>query len=144
MMYFSTKWFIAYYIALGSMLISYGVYLLFKTKTVQDYLLTVAAEDQPPPVWRKVLKYLLFFILPCLLLSFIPFSWVELFFSLWSLLIVFLLGQLLVVWPSASHVILKLADELPRKIRFVAANLISIGIILFLLCYLLIERMNSA
>ena len=144
MEYFSTKWFTAYYIALGTMLISYGVYLLFKTQSVKEYLLTVAAEDFTPAIWRKVLKYFLLFTIPCLILSFIPFSWVELFFSIWSLLIVYLLGQLLVMWPQASQTILKRADELDRRIRFVAANLISIGIILYLLCYILIERMSSS
>lgn len=144
MEYFSTKWFVAYYISLGTMLISYGAYLLIKTGNMTDFLLTAAAENQPPAIWRKVLKYFLLFTLPSLILSFIPFSWVELFFSIWSLLIAYLLGQLLVLWPQTSQAILKLTDELSGKIRFVAANLISIGIILFLLCYLLIERMNAA
>lgn len=144
MEYFSTKWFTAYYITLGTLLISYGVYLLFKTQSVKEYLLTVAAEDHTPAIWRKVLKYFFLVTIPCLLLSFFPFSWVELFFSIWSLLIVYLLGRLLVTWPQASQTILKLADELDRKIRFVAANLISIGIILFLLCYVLLERMSGS
>lgn len=143
MEYFSTKWFTAYYIALGTMLVSYGIYLLFKTRTVKEYLLTVAAEDHTPAIWRKALKYFLLFTVPCLVLSFIPFSWVELFFSIWSLLIVYLLGQLLGMWPQASQAILKLADELDRKIRFVAINMVSIGIILYLLCFVLLERMSS-
>lgn len=143
MEYFSTKWFIAYYIALGAMLISYGVYLLVKTDSMKVFLLKAAAEDQPPAIWRKVLKYFLLFTLPCLILSFIPFSWVELFFSIWSLLIAYLLGQLLLLWPQTSQAMVKLADELAGKIRFVAANLISIGVILFLLCYLLTERMGA-
>lgn len=144
MEYFSTKWFTAYYIALGTLLISYGIYLFFRTEPVKDYLLRIAAEDHTPAVWRKVLKYFLLFSIPCLILSFIPFSWVELFFSIWCLLIVYLLGQLLIMWPKTSQVIIKLADELNRKIRFVAVNLISIGIILFLLCYLLIEGMSMS
>lgn len=143
MEHFSTQWFTAYYISLGALLISFGVYLLFKTDTVKEFLLTSAADDTPPAIWRKVLKYFLFFTLPCLILSFFPFSWVELFFSIWSLLIVYMLGQLLLMWPQASQAIIKLTDELDRKIRFVAANLISIGIILFLLCYILIERAHS-
>lgn len=141
MEYFSTKWFTAYYITLGTLLISYGIYLLIRTNTVKEYLLEVAAEDHTPSIWRKFLKYFLLFTVPGLILSFVPFSWIELFFSIWCLLIVYLLGQLLVMWPKTSQVIIKLADELNQKIRFVAVNLISIGIILYLLCYLLIERM---
>lgn len=143
MEYFSIQWFMAYYIALGALLTSFGVYLLIKTGIVKDFLLSSAEEDQPPVLWRKVLKYFLLFTIPCLVLSFFPFSWVELFFSIWSLLIVFMLGQLLVMWPQTSQAIVKQKDELDKKIRFVAANLISIGIILFLLCYVLIERTSS-
>ena len=143
MEYFSTQWFIAYYIALGALLTSFGVYLLIKTDLVKQFLVEAANEDKPPLFWRKVLKYFLLFTIPCLVLSFFPFSWVELFFSIWSLLIVFMLGQLLVMWPQTSQAIIKQKDDLDKKIRFVAANLISIGIILFLLCYVLIERMSS-
>ncbi|MDR9366434.1 MAG: hypothetical protein RI575_13930 [Balneolaceae bacterium] len=143
MEYFSTQWFMAYYVALGALLTSFGIYLLIKTGIVKDFLLTSAKEDQPPVLWRKVMKYFLLFTIPCLVLSFFPFSWVELFFSIWSLLIVFILGQLLVMWPQTSQAIVKQKDKLDKKIRFVAANLISIGIILFLLCYVLIERTSS-
>ncbi|NBC02541.1 MAG: hypothetical protein GVY20_02435 [Bacteroidetes bacterium] len=143
MEYFSTQWFIAYYIAFGALLTSFGVYLLIKTDLVKQFLVEAANEDKPPLFWRKVLKYFLLFTIPCLVLSFFPFSWVELFFSIWSLLIVFMLGQLLVMWPQTSQAIIKQKDDLDKKIRFVAANLISIGIILFLLCYVLIERMSS-
>lgn len=144
MEHFSTQWFMAYYIALGALLASFGVYLLIKTGTVKEFLLTTSEEEQPPAIWRKVLKYFLLFTIPCFVLSFFPFSWVELFFSVWSLLIVFMLGQLLVMWPQASKAIQEQKDDLEKKIRFVAANLLSIGIILFLLCYVLIERTNSS
>lgn len=143
MEHFSTQWFTAYYIALGALLMSFGVYLLIKTEIVKEFLLNAAKEDKPPVMWRKVLKYFLLFTIPCIVLSFFPFSWIELFFSIWSLLIVFMLGQLLVMWSQTSQAILKMADDLEKKIRFVSANLISIGIILFLLCYVLIERTSS-
>ncbi|MDZ7719690.1 MAG: hypothetical protein U5K72_12805 [Balneolaceae bacterium] len=143
MEYFSTQWFMAYYIALGALLVSFGIYLLIKTDIVKEYLINTASEDKPPALWRKVLKYFLLFTIPCLVLSFYPFSWIELFFSIWSLLIVFMLGQLLVMWTQTSQAIIKNVGDLDRKIRFVAANLISLGIILFLLCYVLIERTSS-
>ncbi len=143
MEHFSTQWFLAYYIALGALLVSFGLYLLIKTGIVKEFLLTVSDEEKPPSLWRKVLKYFLLFTIPCFVLSFFPFSWVELFFSIWSLLIVFMLGQLLVMWPQTSKAIQEQSEELEKKIRFVAANLLSIGIILFLLCYVLIERTSS-
>lgn len=143
MEHFSTQWFMAYYIALGALLVSFGIYLLIKTDIVKEFLLTASTEEKPPSLWRKVLKYFFLFTIPCLVLSFFPFSWVELFFSIWSLLIVFMLGQLLVMWPQTSKAIQEQEDELEKKIRFVSANLISIGIILFLLCYVLIEQSSS-
>lgn len=137
---FSTQWFLAFYVSLGALLISYGVFLLFKTERMKEYLLSVAENETPPPAWKKILKYLLLFTLPGLFLSFIPFSWIELLFSLWALLIIFVAGQLILVWQHTSQAILENKNTLKRKIRFVAANMVSIGIVLFLLTYVLLER----
>jgi len=137
---FSTQWFLAFYVSLGALSISYGVFLLFKTDRIKEYLLSVAENETPPPSWKKILKYLLLFTLPGLFLSFIPFSWIELLFSLWALLIIFVAGQLILVWQHTSQAILENKDTLKRKIRFVAANMMSIGIVLFLLSYVLLER----
>lgn len=140
---FSTQWFTAYYLSLGSLLISYGIYLLIKTKTIQQFLLDAAENEAPPRAWKSVLKYLLLFTIPCLVLSFTPFSWIELLFSLWSLLIIYVAGQFLLLWPHTAKAIKETGIQLSRKIRFVAANMISIGIILFLLTYILIEKTKS-
>lgn len=140
---FSTQWFTAYYISLGALLVTYGLYLLFKTGLVKTFLLDAVGEKKAPPVMVKVLKYLLLFTLPCLILSFLPFSWIELLFSIWSFVIIITAGQLLLLWPQTSEAILKTKDQLERKIRFVAANMISIGIILFLLCYILLEKTRA-
>jgi len=140
---FSTQWFTAYYLSLGALLMSYGIYLLFKTESIQQFLVDAAVDEQPPKVWRTVLKYLLLFTIPGLVLSFFPLSWIELIFSLWSLFIIFMAGQLLLLWPQTSRAIIKAGDELLKKIRYVAANMIIIGIVLFMLCYLLLERTTS-
>ncbi|PKD43153.1 hypothetical protein [Rhodohalobacter barkolensis] len=140
---FSTQWFLAFYVSLGTLLISYGVFLLFKTDQMKEYLLSAAQDETPPASWKKYLKYLLLFTLPGLFLSFIPFSWIELLFSLWALLIIFVAGQLILVWPHTSKAIIANKDNLKRKIRFVAANMMSIGLILFLLCYVLLERSGT-
>ncbi|MEX2351156.1 MAG: hypothetical protein WD529_01865 [Balneolaceae bacterium] len=140
---FSTQWFLAFYLSLGALLLSYGIYLLAKTDTTRDFLIQASGETKPPARWRTVLKYLLLFTLPGLFLSFFPFSWVELLFSLWSLFIIFMGGQLLVMWPHTSKAILEHRDRIPRKIRYVAANMITIGIILFMLAYILLERTGT-
>ncbi|TVR29057.1 MAG: hypothetical protein EA390_10425 [Balneolaceae bacterium] len=140
---FSTQWFTAYYLSLGALLISYSLYLFIKTDSMKDYLLNAAENETPPSAWRSILKYLLLFTIPCIVLSFTPFSWIELLFSLWSLIIIFVGGQLLLLWPHTSKAIKTMKGELNRKIRIVAANMLSIGIILFLLTYILIERTQS-
>lgn len=140
---FSTQWFLAFYLSLGSLLLSYGIYLLAKTDNTRDFLIQAASEPKPPARLRTVLKYLLLFTLPGLVLSFFPFSWIELLFSIWTLFIIFMGGQLLVMWPHTSKAILEHQDRIPRKIRYVAANMITIGIILFMLAYILLERTGT-
>lgn len=140
---FSAQWFTAYYISLGTLLVSYGIYLLFKTDLIAEYLQGIADQPASPPIWKKVLKYLLLFTIPCLILSFTPFSWIELLFSLWSFIIIYTAGKLVLMWPQTSKAIRQMGDQLPKKIRFAAVNMISIGIVLYLLCYVLIERTGS-
>ncbi len=140
---FSAQWFTALYISLGALLVSFGLYLLIRSQFMKEYLLDVADHEKPPVVWKKILKYLLLFTLPGLVLSFTPFSWIELLFSLWILLIIFMAGQLMVVWPQTRQAIKQNRDQLIRRIRFVAANMISIGVIMFLLLYLLFERTST-
>ncbi|WP_069132341.1 hypothetical protein [Rhodohalobacter halophilus] len=140
---FSTQWFLAYYVGLGGLLISYGVFLLLKTEQMKSYLLSIAEDETPPASWRSVLKYLLLFTLPGFILSFFPFSWIELLFSLWALVIIYVGGQLILVWPQTAKAIVDNRETLQRKIRFVAANMLSLGIVIFLLAYILLERSGS-
>ncbi len=140
---FSTQWFLAFYVSLGALLISYGLYLFIKNEQIKEYLLQAAESNTPPVVWKRILKYLLLFTLPGLVLSFFPFSWIELLFSLWALLIIFVAGQLLLAWPHLAKAIKEEQVDLKRKIRFAAANMLSIGIILFLLTYILLQRAGT-
>jgi hypothetical protein len=137
---FSAQWFLAYYVSLGALLVSFGIYTLVKNRDIKEYLIDAAGHDSPPKVWKTVLKYLLLFTIPCLILSFTPFSWIELLFSLWSLVIIYMAGQLILLWQHTAKVILDMGVQLTRKIKIVAANMISIGIVLFLLAYVLIQR----
>lgn len=137
---FSAQWFTAYYVSLGALLISYGLYMFMRTDRIKQFLIDAAGHESPPDLWRTILKYLLLFTLPGLVLSFFPFSWIELIFSLWCLIIIYVCGQLILLWPHTAKAILGNSDQLNRKIRFAAANMLSIGIVLFLLAYILIER----
>ena len=143
MEHFSVQWFTAFYVALGSLLVSYGIYLLARTSLIITYLKNVAAHEHPPQIWRKVLRYLLLFSIPGVLLSFFPFSWIELLFSVWSLFIIIMVGQLLVMWKQTAKAIRSAGETLRKKVRYVALNMITIGVILFMLCFLLIQRTYS-
>lgn len=135
---FAQQWFTAYYLTLGTLLVSYGLYLIAKRYEMAEYLFDRAGHSEPPRMFRSILKYFLLFTLPGLALSFFPFSWVELLFSIWCLIIIFTAGQLLVQWPAVGAQIRGMGDELPKRIRFVGFNFISIGIVVYLLCYLLL------
>lgn len=137
---FSSQWFTAYYLSLGSLLISYGVYLLIKTPAIKSFLIDAAEKEKAPFAWKTTLKYFLLFTIPGLILSFFPFSWIELLFSLWCLMIIYVAGQIILVWPQAANILLQSKDQIQKKIRYAAINMISIGIVLFLLAYLIIDH----
>lgn len=138
---FSVQWFTAYYVSLGTLLLGYGIYLIVKQHQMADYLRDVASTyDEPPQAFKSVLKYLLLFTLPGLILSFFPFSWIELIFTIWSLIIIFTVGQMLLQWPVVSKQILATKDNLHKKIRFAGINMVSIGVVLFMLCFILISK----
>jgi len=136
----SFKWFSAYYLTLGVLLFSAGIYVFLKIGAVTTYLNHISSNEKPPGVWVGIVRYMLLFTVPCLILSFFPFSWPELVFSVWCLIIIYTTGQLLVYWKQSAAVIQKNLDQLPRKIRFTAFNMLSIGLIMFLLYYHLNSR----
>lgn len=138
---FAVQWFTAYYVSLGTLLLGYGIYLITKQHQMADYLREIASStEEAPQVFRSVLKYLLLFTLPGLILSFFPFSWIELIFTIWSLIIIYTIGQMLLQWPVVSQQILAMGGNLHKKIRFAGINMVSIGVVLFMLCFVLISK----
>lgn len=137
---FSAQWFTAFYITLGTLLVSFGLYLIARHYKMAKRLLEASKKPEPPYAFKSSLRYLLFFTLPGVVLSFFPFSWIELLFSVWLLFIIFTLGSLLVQWKGVSQQILNNAGTVHKKIRLAGMNMVSIGIVLFMLCYLLISR----
>ena len=132
------RWFILCYLTLGITLITLGVYLLIRTKEIENYLLLQAKQPDPPFVFIQVLKFLFVFSFVCLFFSFFPFRWIEFLFSAWLLIILFTIAQFLVNWQETSRTLLIRIGELSGKIRFAAANMVSLGIIMFLLYYQLV------
>lgn len=137
---FSTKWFTIYYIVIGLSLIGSGLYLVVKRQRLVEFLTTTAEHKKPPKIFIRILKYFFLFTLPGLILSFIPFSWIELLFTLWSLLLVYLAGIQLVRWEQNRALIKANSQELPAIIRRSGAIMVAVGFAIFLLAYLVIKR----
>jgi len=136
----STKWFVIYFAVLGLLLMGSGIFLLLKKETASHFVLEATNHKKPPKLFIRVLKYLLLFSLPGVVLSFIPFSWIELLFTLWSLLLVYIAGIQLVRWDKRRSVIKAHAKNLPDTIRRTAAIMLAVGSALLLLAYWVIKR----
>lgn len=137
---FAAKWFAIYYLVLGLLLIGLGIFWLTNPGRFKSYLLERAGEEQPPMLLRKALKYFLLFTIPCIILSLSPFSWIELLFSLWSLWLVYIVGIQLVRWPQTRKIIQEKQGDLGFGIRALGAITLSVGLIILLLGYLVINR----
>lgn len=139
---FAPQWFTLYYAALGFLLLFGGGYLLLAYQQVQAYLTEQAQNEQPPILLRRILKYFLLFTIPCLILSFIPFSWIELLFSLWSLLIVYITGLQLVRWSQVRLLIKERSEPMAFYIRLIGAIMMAVSLVMFVLSFLSITRIS--
>jgi len=136
---FAFRWFSLIYPMLGLLLVLGGGWILTSTGRTADRLYRMAADETPPAPFVSLIRFLILLTLPSVLFSVWPLSWPELLFAVWSLVMIFTAGQLLVHWRSTAEVIRANRDHLPGRIRLIAANMISIGLILFLLFYHLIS-----
>lgn len=138
----STKWFIFYYMTLGTLSICSGIYLLLRHKTVSENFEQALKKEKPPRLLVRVLKYFLLFTLPGFIFSFIPFSWIELLFSVWSLLLVYLAGVQLVRWKQTGKLLRNSDRALKDIIFYSGAIMLTVAIAIFLLAYMVINRIQ--
>lgn len=138
--HFSAKWFTLYFVVLGCFLVGFGLYLILKKQKAATFLLEATSQENPPRLLLQILKYFLLFTLPGLVLAFFPFSWIELLFTLWSLLLVYLAGIQLVRWKQRRSIIKASADSLPHSIRRSGAIMVAVGLAIFLLASFVIKR----
>jgi len=136
---FAAKWFALYYPVLGCIFLVAGIGLMIKTKAAFSYLHSQSENEQPPALLRSILKYFFLFTLPCLALSFFPFSWPDLLFSLWSFIIVFTAGPQLVRWPQSRKAIKDHPQKMRTIIKLTGAVMVAVSIVMFLLGYLVIQ-----
>jgi len=139
---FAQKWFAMYYPLLGILVMFAGLALLISYSRFSSYLKEQAKDAKPPTAIRNLLKYLLLFTLPCLILSFTPFSWIELLFSLWSLFIVYIAGLQLVRWEQTRMLIQEHPEKTEGYLRLTGAIMVAVGLVILLLGYLVIKRTN--
>jgi len=137
---FATKWFLLYYLVLGFLLVGSGFYLILKKQMVATFFGNASKNEKPPTLLIRILKYFFLFTLPGLPLSFFPFSIIELLFTLWSLLLVYIAGIRLVRWKESRTLIKANMEELPQFIRRSGAIMVAVGLAIFLLAYLVIKR----
>lgn len=139
---FAQKWFTMYYLSLGVVVFISGFILILSFQKIQNYLIDQAGDEKPPTAIKNLLKYLFLFTIPCLFFSFIPFSWIELLFSIWSFLIVYIVGIQLVRWDETRMLIRQNPEKLEWYIRLTGAIMVAVGLVILLLGYIVINRLN--
>ena len=137
---FSAKWFVIYYILLGLILSISGILLVVNRQKATEFLSSAADSEKPPRLFIRVLKYFLLFTLPGIVLSFFPFSWIELLFTLWSLLVVYIAGLQLVRWDQTRALIEASSEKTSVLIRRIGAIMVAVGLAILLLAYFVISR----
>lgn len=142
-MSFATKWFLVYYSILGVLLSLAGGYLAIRRNTIKAWLCDAARREHPPVLLIRILKYTALFTLPGLVLAFIPFSWIELIFCLWSLTLLYIAGARLVRWEQSRLLIRHNRETLSRTICKSGAIMLSVGFAILLLAYSVVERATT-
>lgn len=137
---FTTKWFALYYTVLALFLIGGGTYLIVKKQQTAKFLRKAADEENPPKIFIRILKYFLLFTLPGIVLSFMPFSWIELLFTVWGLLLVYVAGIQLVRWNQSRKLIKANSTKISDIIKNCGAIMVAVGFAIFLLAYFVINR----
>jgi len=136
----AAKWFVLYYFILGLLFFISGFGLMIKTSACFQYLSSQSDNEQPPPIIKTILKYFFLFTIPGLVFSFTPFSWAELLFALWSLIMVYLISIQLVRWSQTRQIIRNHPGKMRRFIKIAGAIMVAVSPVIFVLGYLVILR----
>lgn len=139
---FAAQWFTLYYLVLGIIFFCVGIGLMIKTDKILQFLQSQSRNEHPPPLLRTILKYFFLFTLPGLVLSFFPFSWPELLFSLWSLIIIYVAGIQLVRWPQTRKTIIHSPGSTRSIIFRTGAIMLAVSPVMFMLAYLVIRKLT--
>lgn len=132
---YALRWFSVYYFVLAMLLLLLGLRWILRPQPFSDSLVNPEKGEQSPRAPIQALKYFLLFTVPGLFLSFFPFSWPELLFSLWSLLVVYLLGSMLLRWKQIRPFLVEQKNRLPKYVRRTGVILLALAVLMFLLFY---------
>lgn len=133
----SFNWFLLYYFSLGLILLYQGFVWVTNSLPFYNYLKEHASSEEPPKLVLKSLRYLFLFCSLSLVLSFFPISIIEIIFSIWSLLMIYILGSFFLQWKTLSKIILEKPAQVERQIKKGGIMMLSLGVIMFLLAYAL-------
>lgn len=131
---YALRWFSFYYVVLSLLFLLLGLRWIIRPHPFAHSLLDSQNREAPRSL-VQALKYFLLFTLPGLFLSFFPFSWPELLFALWSLVVIYMLGSMLLRWKQFRPVLVEQKDRLPDYVRRAGVILLALAVVMFLLFY---------
>lgn len=130
---FAERWFLLLYPAYGVLLLGAALMLHLRKESFWDYLMKQFEEETPPALWLQLLRSLM--LLSVVSLGFSALNWdlINFFFSIWSLVILFLVGKMLVVWPQSREIMKQNPAALYQKLGKITLQIGGLGLIMFLL-----------
>jgi len=130
---FAERWFLLVYPAYGILLLGAALMIHLRKESFWDYLLKQFEQEKPPALWLQLLRS--FMLLSVVSLGFSALDWdlINFFFSIWSLVLLFLIGKILVVWPQSREMMKQNPAALFQKLGKISLQLGGLGLIMFLL-----------
>ncbi len=133
---FAERWFLLIYPAYGILLIGSAIMLQLRKESFYEYVMVQLDSQTPPALWLQLLRSLL--LVSVVSLGFSAFAWnlINFFFSIWSLVLLFLIGKILTVWPQSREMMKSNPAALYQRLGRIVLQLGGLGLIMFLLFYI--------
>lgn len=137
---FAERWFLLIYPAYGALLIGAALMLHLRKETFWKYVMTQLESPTPPALWLQLLRSML--LLSVVSLAFSAFAWnlINFFFSIWSLVLLFLMGKILTVWPHSREMMKANPAATYQRLGRIVLQLGGLGLIMFLLFTIQLTR----
>lgn len=139
---FAYKWFIVYYFMISALFSIQGLVWLFNPNHISAQTRKTIQENKPPKKAIQIIKYLFLFSLISLVLSFFPFNWVHLVYSLWIFVMIYISGRFFLNWESFCAIWKEKKTGLERFFQRTGGFFVGIGIATFLVLYFSISKLS--